>query len=82
MGIAAGAEADHVAVEAMVKARNEGVDVLREGPEVLRRAATHNRPLEMALARRTEVASDHEPTDFPTSRLPDYPDVTATPANV
>lgn len=48
-------------------------------------AATHNRPLEMALARRTEVASDHEPTDypdFPTSRLPDYPDVTATPANV
>jgi ribulose-bisphosphate carboxylase large chain len=38
-GIAAGAEANRVALEAMVKARNEGRDLLREGPDVLRVAA-------------------------------------------
>ena len=38
MGIQAGATANRVALEAMVKARNEGVDIRTEGPEVLRRA--------------------------------------------
>ena len=37
LGIAAGAEANRVALEAMVKARNEGRDLLREGPDVLRK---------------------------------------------
>ena len=37
MGIAAGAEANRVALEAMIKARNEGRDFLREGPDILRR---------------------------------------------
>ena len=39
LGIAAGAESNRVALEAVVKARNEGRDLLREGPDVLRRAA-------------------------------------------
>src|SRR5881296_4240714 len=38
-GIQAGAIANRVALEAMVKARNEGVDIEHEGPDVLRSAA-------------------------------------------
>src|SRR6476646_5686085 len=38
MGIQAGATANRVALEAVVKARNEGHDLLREGPDVLRNA--------------------------------------------
>ena len=37
-GIAAGATANRVAVEAMIQARNEGRDYLHEGPEILARA--------------------------------------------
>ena len=37
MGIQAGATANRVALEAMVLARNEGRDILNEGPEILRR---------------------------------------------
>ena len=37
MGIAAGATANRVALEAMVKARNEGRDFLVEGPDILDR---------------------------------------------
>ena len=39
MGIAAGATANRVALEAMVKARNEGRDFCNEGPDILREAA-------------------------------------------
>ena len=35
MGIAAGATANRVAVEAMIKARNEGRDFFAEGPDIL-----------------------------------------------
>ncbi len=38
-GIQAGAVANRVALEAMVKARNEGQDIRNEGPEILRQAA-------------------------------------------
>ena len=38
-GIQAGAVANRVALEAMVKARNEGRDIRIEGPEILRSAA-------------------------------------------
>ena len=38
-GIQAGATANRVAVEAMIQARNEGRDYLKEGPEILERAA-------------------------------------------
>ena len=43
MGIAAGAEANRVALETMIKARNEGVDYYKEGPEILKKAAKRNR---------------------------------------
>ena len=39
MGIQAGATANRVALEAMVKARNEGRDIWNEGPQILRAAA-------------------------------------------
>src|SRR5262245_46334222 len=39
MGIAAGATANRVALEAMVKARNEGRDYVAEGEDILRAAA-------------------------------------------
>jgi ribulose-bisphosphate carboxylase large chain len=65
MGIAAGAEANRVALETMVKARNEGRDFLREGPDILRRAAEHNRPLEVALATWGDVTFDYTSTDAP-----------------
>src|SRR3954449_11401500 len=50
LGIAAGAEANRVALEAVIKARNEGRNFLREGPEILREAAKWCRPLDVALA--------------------------------
>jgi ribulose-bisphosphate carboxylase large chain len=65
MGIAAGAEANRVALEAMVKARNEGRDFLREGPDLLRRAAATCRPLEVALATWGDVTFDYTSTDAP-----------------
>ena len=63
MGIAQGAEANRVAVEAMIKARNEGADYLREGPEILRRAGRGSKPLEMALATWGDVTFDYASTD-------------------
>ena len=39
MGIAAGATANRVAVEAMIQARNEGKDYFQEGPDILEKAA-------------------------------------------
>ena len=45
MGIAAGATANRVALEAMIKARNEGRDYFGEGPEILRDAAKRSAPL-------------------------------------
>src|SRR5512143_1791701 len=49
MGIQAGATANRVALEAMVLARNEGREVLAEGPEILAAAARSCRPLAAAL---------------------------------
>jgi ribulose-bisphosphate carboxylase large chain len=71
MGIAAGAEANRVALEAMIKARNEGTDYLAEGPAILRRAAQRNRALDTALATWGDITFDYESTDTP--------DVVATP---
>lgn len=64
-GIAAGAEANRVALEAMVKARNEGRDLLREGPDLLRKAAKTCQPLEAALTTWGEVTFDYTSTDAP-----------------
>jgi ribulose-bisphosphate carboxylase large chain len=65
MGIAAGATANRVAVEAMIKARNEGRDVLAEGESILKAAAKHSRELDMALATWGDVTFTYEPTDVP-----------------
>jgi ribulose-bisphosphate carboxylase large chain len=64
-GIAAGAEANRVAVEGMVKARNEGRDLRREGPEILRALATRCPALEIALDVWGDVTFDYESTDTP-----------------
>lgn len=64
-GIAAGAEANRVALEAIVKARNEGRDLLREGPDVLRVAAKTCAPLEAALSTWGDVTFDYTSTDAP-----------------
>ena len=49
MGIQAGATANRVALEAMVLARNEGRDILNEGPQILADAAKWCQPLRAAL---------------------------------
>src|SRR3954471_16628568 len=65
MGIAAGAEANRVALEAVIKARNEGRDFLKEGPDILRTAARSCRSLEVALATWGDVTFDYTSTDAP-----------------
>ncbi len=71
-GIAAGATANRVAVEAMIQARNAGRDFLNEGPEILARAARWSPSLSRALETWKNVSFDFESTDTP--------DVVATPA--
>jgi ribulose-bisphosphate carboxylase large chain len=64
-GIAAGATANRVALEAMIKARNEGRDLMAEGPAVLRAAARRSRELDAALSTWGDVTFDFESTDTP-----------------
>ena len=49
MGIAAGATANRVAVEAIIQARNEGRDYFMEGPDILEKAAKGCPELNAAL---------------------------------
>jgi ribulose-bisphosphate carboxylase large chain len=72
-GIASGAEANRVALEAMVKARNEGRDYVREGSDILKTAAKKNRALDTALALWGDISFNYESTDTP--------DVLATPTS-
>ena len=65
MGIAAGATANRVALEAMVLARNEGRDLWNEGPEILAAAARHCAPLKAALDTWGEVTFNYASTDTP-----------------
>lgn len=65
MGIEAGANANRVALEAMILARNEGRDYLAEGPRILQEAARHCRPLEAALDTWKDVTFDYASTDTP-----------------
>src|SRR5262250_43327 len=62
-GIQAGAVANRVALEAMVKARNEGHDIRSEGPEILRKAARFCTPLQQALDTWGEITFNYAPTD-------------------
>jgi ribulose-bisphosphate carboxylase large chain len=65
MGIAEGATANRVAVEAMIKARNEGRDYLNEGPEILEKAAKWCPELRAALDVWKDVNFNFESTDTP-----------------
>jgi ribulose-bisphosphate carboxylase large chain len=62
-GIQAGAVANRVALEAMVKARNEGRDIATEGPEILQAAARFCSPLRQALETWKDVSFDYASTD-------------------
>src|SRR5499433_1950657 len=65
LGIAAGAMANRVALEAMILARNEGRDYLHEGPEILAKAAASCTPLKAALEVWKDVTFNYESTDMP-----------------
>ncbi|HEY2978556.1 MAG TPA: RuBisCO large subunit C-terminal-like domain-containing protein, partial [Burkholderiaceae bacterium] len=62
-GIQAGAVANRVALECMVKARNEGRDIANEGPQILHDAAQFCTPLRQALDTWKDVSFNYAPTD-------------------
>ena len=62
-GIQAGAVANRVALECMVKARNEGRDIKNEGPEILQKAAQFCTPLQQALDTWGEISFNYASTD-------------------
>lgn len=64
-GIAEGAAANRIAVEAMIQARNEGRDYLNEGPEILARAARWSPSLATALETWKDITFNFESTDTP-----------------
>ena len=55
--------ANRVALECMVKARNEGRDIKNEGPEILRKAAQTCTPLKQALDTWGEISFNYASTD-------------------
>ena len=62
-GIQAGATANRVALEAMIKARNEGRDLWNEGPQILAQAAKWSSPLNAALQTWKDVTFEYTSTD-------------------
>jgi ribulose-bisphosphate carboxylase large chain len=62
-GIQAGATANRVALEAMIQARNEGRDYLKEGPQILENAAKTCSPLKAALDTWKDISFNYESTD-------------------
>jgi ribulose-bisphosphate carboxylase large chain len=62
-GIQAGATANRVAVEAIIQARNEGRDFMKEGDEILEKAARWCSPLRGALETWKDVTFDYASTD-------------------
>src|SRR6202158_1994523 len=64
-GIQAGATANRVALEVMLKARNEGRDILNEGPEILARAARWSPSLRKALETWKDITFNYASTDTP-----------------
>jgi ribulose-bisphosphate carboxylase large chain len=65
LGIAAGATANRVALEAMVLARNEGRNIMEEGPEILNQAGRSCLPLRQALDTWGDVTFNYTSTDTP-----------------
>src|SRR5512142_1996646 len=68
-GIAAGATANRVALEAIIQARNEGRDYLAEGPDILAKAARWSPSLYKALELWKDVTFNFEATDVPDAAL-------------
>src|SRR5712692_5519408 len=64
-GVAAGATANRVGVEAMIKARNEGRAFVREGEDILADAAKQCRELQVALDTWGDITLNYESTDAP-----------------
>jgi ribulose-bisphosphate carboxylase large chain len=64
-GIQAGATANRVALETMVKARNEGRDIAVEGPQILAAAGRWCAPLAQALETWKDVTFNYASTDTP-----------------
>ena len=64
-GIQAGAVANRVALEAMIMARNEGRDYLKEGQQILENAAKTCGPLKAALDTWKDISFNYESTDTP-----------------
>src|SRR3984957_19208208 len=62
-GIQAGATANRVALEVMIKARNEGRDIWHEGPQILAEAAKWCSPLRAALNTWKDVSFNYQSTD-------------------
>ncbi len=62
-GIQAGATANRVALEAMIQARNEGVDIWNEGEEVLQKAGKWCGPLRAALDTWKDITFNYTSTD-------------------
>jgi ribulose-bisphosphate carboxylase large chain len=62
-GIQAGATANRVALETMIKARNEGRDIWNEGPQILEEAAKWCGPLRAALETWKDVTFNYQSTD-------------------
>ena len=62
-GIQAGATANRVALETMIKARNEGRDIWNEGPQILADAARWCSPLRAALETWKDVTFNYQSTD-------------------
>ncbi|MEA3134979.1 MAG: ribulose-bisphosphate carboxylase large chain [Gammaproteobacteria bacterium] len=62
-GIQAGATANRVALEVMIKARNEGRDIWNEGPQILAEGAKWCSPLRAALDTWKDVTFNYQSTD-------------------
>jgi ribulose-bisphosphate carboxylase large chain len=64
-GIAEGAAANRIAVEAIIQARNSGKDYLAEGPDILAKAARFSPSLRKALEIWKDITFNFESTDVP-----------------
>ena len=62
-GNAAGAAANRVALEACVEARNEGMDVERQGKEILTNAAKSSPELKIAMETWKEIKFEFDTVD-------------------
>jgi ribulose-bisphosphate carboxylase large chain len=62
-GIQAGATANRVAMEAMLLAKYEGVDYVKDGPKILRDAASKCGPLKVALDLWKDITFNYSSTD-------------------